>query len=146
MTMRILNIVIVSSLIGGLSTPAWAGDLPAAIASPTPALFSASRIAAEQATQEQSQKRPIPKGYLIVGSGMFVGGLTVAVLGFLNNRNGSFPEFGEATSTNIKMGAAGLATAFGGGAILFLGTRKANRSTSLNFGPQGVSVSRRLSW
>lgn len=145
MTMRVLNIVIVSSLIGALSTPAWAGDLPAGIAS-TSSPFSASRVAAEQATQEQSQKRPIPKGYLIVGSGMFVGGLTVAVLGFLNNRNGSFPEFGEATSTNIKMGAAGLATAFGGGAILFLGTRKANNSTSLNFGPKGVSVSRRLSW
>ena len=146
MTMRILNIVIVSSLIGALSTPAFAGDLPAGIASTTTAPFSASRVAAAQVTQEQSQKRPIPKGYLIVGSGMFVGGLTAAVLGFLNNRNGSFPEFGEATSTNIKMGAAGLATAFGGGAILFLGARKANQSTSLNFGPQGVSVSRRLSW
>ena len=146
MTMRILNIVIVSSLIGALGTPAWAGDLPAGIAG-TPAPFSASRVAAAaEATQEQNQDRHIPKGYLIVGSGLFVGGLAVALVGFLNNRNGSFPEFGEATSTNIKMGAAGLAAAFGGGAILFLGTRKANQSTSLNFGPKGVSVSRRLSW
>jgi hypothetical protein len=146
MTMRILNIVIVSSLIGALSTPVWAGDLPAGIAT-TPAPFSASRVAAAaQATQEQHQDRHIPKGYLIVGSGLFVGGMTVALVGFLNNRNGSFPGFGEATSTNVKMGAAGLATAFGGGAILFLGTRKANQSTSLNFGPKGVSVSRRLSW
>jgi hypothetical protein len=145
MTMRIVNIVIVSSLIGALSTPAWAGELPAGIAG-TPAPFSASRAAAAEATQERSQDRHIPKGYLIAGSGLFVGGMTVALIGFLNNRNGSFPEFGEATSTNIKMGAAGLATAFGGGAILFLGTRKANRSTSLNFGPKGVSVSRRLSW
>ena len=145
MTMKILNIVIVSSLIGALSTPAWAGDLPAGIAG-TPAPFSASRDAAAQGTQEQKPKGPMPKGYLIVGTGLFAGGMAVALLGFLNNRNGSFPEFGEATSTNIKMGAAGLATAFGGGAILFLGTRKANQSTSLNFGPKGVSVSRRLSW
>lgn len=145
MIMRILNIVIVSSLIGALSTPAWAGDLPAGVAG-TPAPFSASRDAAAQATQEPKPNRSMPKGYLIVGSGLFVGGMAVALVGFLNNRNGSFPEFGEATSTNIKMGAAGLATAFGGGAILFLGTRKANQSTSLNFGPKGVSVSRRLSW
>jgi len=143
--MRILNIVIVSSLIGALSTPAWAGDPPTGIGS-TPAPVSASRAGAAQATQEQNQKRPMPKGYLIAGSGLFVAGMTVALLGFLNNRNGSFPEFGEATSTNVKMGAAGLATAFGGGAVLFLGTRKANQSTSLNFGPKGVSVSRHLSW
>ena len=145
MTMRILNIVIVSSLIAAMSTPAWAGDLPASIAN-MPAPFSASRVAAAEATQEQNQNRPIAKGYLIVGSGLFVGGLTAALVGFLNNRNGSFPEFGEATSTNVKMGAAGLATAFGGGAILFLGKRKANQSTSLNFGPGRLTVSRRLSW
>jgi hypothetical protein len=145
MSMRILNIVIVSSLIGALSTPAWAGDLPTGIAG-TPTPFSASRVGAAEATQERNQDRHIPKGYLIAGTGLFVGGMTVALLGFLNNRNGSFPEFGEATSTNIKLGAAGLATAFGGGAILFLGTRKANNSTSLNFGPKGVSVSRRLTW
>src|SRR6185436_4472594 len=72
--------------------------------------------------------------------------LTVALVGFLDNRNGDFPEFGEATSTNVGMGAAGLATAFAGGAVLFLGKRKANQSTSLNFGSRGVSVSRRLSW
>jgi hypothetical protein len=145
MTMRILNIVIVSSLIGALSTPVWAGDLPTGFAG-TPTPFSASRAATAQATQEQSQNRHMPKGYLIVGSGLFVGGMTVALLGFLNNRNGSFPEFGEATSTNVTMGAAGLATAFGGGAILFLGTRQANQSTSLNFGPKAVRVSHRLAW
>ena len=143
--MRIANIVVVSSLIVAMSTPAWAEDVPAAFANAATPL-SASRLAAGQATQEQNQNRAIPKGYLYLGSGLFVAGLTAALVGFLNNRNGDFPEFGEATSTDVKMGAAGLATAFAGGAVLFLGKRQANHSTSVNFGPRGVSVSRRLSW
>jgi hypothetical protein len=141
--MRIANIVIVSSIIVAMSTPAWAGDLRDAANAGIP--VSASR-ASEQATQEQNRSRPISKGYLYLGSGLFAAGLTVALIGFLDNRNGDFPEFGEATSTNVRMGAAGLATAFAGGAVLFLGKRKANQSTSLSFGPRGVSVSRRLSW
>ena len=143
--MRIVNIVVVSSLIVAMSTPAWAEDVPAAVANAATPL-SASRVAAGQATQEQNQNRAMPKGYLYLGSGLFVAGLTAALVGFLNNRNGDFPEFGEATSTDVKMGAAGLATAFAGGAVLFLGKRQANRSASVNFGPRGVSVSRRLSW
>ena len=144
MPMKMPNIVIVSSLIVAMSAPAWAGDLHTAAANGGMPV-SASR-ASEQATQEQNQSRPMPKGYLYVGSGLFVAGLTIALVGFIDNRNGAFPQFGEATSTNVKMGAAGLATAFGGGAILFLGKRQANRSLALNVGPRGVSVSRRLSW
>src|SRR5262245_57385464 len=143
--MRIANIVIVVSVIAGMTTPARAGDLLAGATS-TATPFSARRVSTAQATQEQNQNRPIPKGYLILGSGLFAAGLTVALVGFLDNRNGEFPEFGEATSTNVKMGAAGLATAFGGGAILFLGKRQANRSVSVNFGPRRVSVARQWSW
>jgi hypothetical protein len=143
--MRIANIIIVSSLIVAMSTPAWAADFSAAVANAA-APLSASRVAAGQATQEQNQDRAMPKGYLYLGSGLFVAGLTVALVGFLNNSNGDFPEFGEATSTDVKMGAAGLATAFAGGAVLFLGKRHANHSASVTFGPRGVSVSRRLSW
>lgn len=143
MPMRIRHIVIVSALIGGMSAPARAQDFHAVVAKAA-AQVSASR-ASEQATQ-QDQNRPIPKGYLYLGSGLFVGGLTAALVGFLNNSNGDFPEFGEATSTNVKMGAAGLATAFAGGAVLFLGKRNANPSTSVNFGPRQLTVSRRLSW
>lgn len=139
--MRIFRVVIVSSLIAAMSTPARAGDLQAAVAN---AAAAASRVS--EATQEQSQNRPIPKGYLYLGTGLFVGGLTAALIGFLNNSNGDFPEFGEATSTNVKLGAAGLATAFAGGAVLFLGKRTANPSTSVNFGSGRLTVSRRLSW
>lgn len=138
--MKTLDIVVASSLIVVMSTPAFAGDLRAA----------AAKVASEEQTSSQqtapARNEPIPKGYLLLGSGLFVGGMSAAMIGFLNNSNGSFPEFGEATSTNVKMGAAGLATAFAGGAVLFLGKRKANSSASVTFGPGRLTVSKRLTW
>lgn len=76
--------------------------------------------------------------------------------GFLNNKNGKFPEFGEATATDKKLGAAGLVTAFAGGALLFLGTR-ARSAPSITFGKtyvesgfsrtySAVTVSKQISW
>ena len=144
MVMRISRIVITSAVIVAMSTPASAGDLLAAAAKAA-AEVSASTVSGES-VQEQNQNRAMPKGYLYLGSGLFVAGLTTALVGFINNSNGDFPEFGEAKSTNVKMGTAGLAIAFGGGAILALGKRKANQSTSINFGPRTVSVSRHWSW
>ncbi len=44
-------------------------------------------------------------------------------LGFISDKNGEFSEFGEATSPNKKLGAAGLAAAFAGGTMMFLGSR-----------------------
>lgn len=140
--MNILKIFIVSTLIVAMSSSVFAGDLHEAIAKAT--------TAAEQTPGQQAPPRsdaPMPKGYLWLGSGLFVGGLATALYGFLNNSNGDFPTFGEATSTNVKMGAAGLATAFAGGAILFLGKRKANGSTtSIALGPRQMTVSKRLTW
>ena len=140
-TPRTLRTFVLSTLIVAMSSSAFAGDLHEAIAK--------AAAAAEQTPAQQTLPRsdaPMPKGYLILGSGLFVGGLTAALIGFLNNSNGDFPEFGEATSTNVKMGAAGLATAFAGGAILFLGKRKANGSTTVNFGPSRLTVSKHLTW
>ena len=45
---------------------------------------------------------------------MFVGGMAVGLYAFLNNKNGEFPEFGEAEATNKPLGTAGLVTAFAG--------------------------------
>jgi hypothetical protein len=141
-TPRTLRTFVLSSLIITMSSSAFAGDLQAAIAKAT--------NAAEQTPAQQAPPRsdaPMPKGYLWLGSGLFVAGLATGLYGFLNNSNGSFPTFGEATSTNVKMGAAGLATAFAGGAILFLGKRKANGSTtSIALGPRQMTVSKRLTW
>jgi hypothetical protein len=44
------------------------------------------------------------------------------------------------------MGAAGLATAFAGGAVLFLGKRRANSSASVTFGGGKLAVSKRVTW
>ena len=137
--MKILNIAIVSLLVLGLSTSALAGDLRAAI----------GNAAQQQASQQQTtpnQSGPMPKSYLWLGTGLFVGGMAVGLNGFLNNKNGTFPEFGEATSTNVKMGAAGLSVAFVGGTLLFLGRRDARRSPSVTFGPGRVTLSKRVSW
>jgi hypothetical protein len=139
-----LRTFVAASLIAAMSSSAFAGDLHEAVA-------KAAAAAAEQTPgAQQAPPRtdaPMPKGFLWLGSGMFIGGLATAVYGFLNNKNGSFPEFGEATSTNVAMGATGLAVAFAGGAILFLGKKKANSSTTaIGLGPRQITVSKRLTW
>ena len=132
--MRILRVTATWLVIIGVSTSAFAGDLQASVA----------RAVAQQ--QAQPASAPIPKGYLWLGTGLFVGGMTVGLYGFLNNRNGDFPQFGEATATNKYLGTAGLAAAFVGGTVLFLGTRQSRRSPAVMFGPGRVTVSQRLSW
>jgi hypothetical protein len=133
---KLLRTCLVILLVVGLGAPAAAGDLQSSVAN-----------AAQQPTQGAEEgRKPIPKAYLWPGAALFVGGLAVAVTGFLNNRNGPFPEFGEATSTNVGMGAAGLAAAFAGGTILFLGSRRASRAPSITFGPGRVTVAKQLSW
>ena len=134
--LRAWLVMLLVVVLSGLAAPAAAGDLASSVAN-----------AAEQATQgTQEGQKPIPKAYLWPGAALFVGGLAVAVTGFLNNRNGDFPEFGEATSTNVGMGAAGLTAAFAGGTILFLGSRRANRAPSVTVGPGRITVSKQVSW
>lgn len=130
--MRTLRIVVVSLVIVGLNASAFAGDLR-----------SSAAKAGEQ--QTPSAGRSIPKGYLWTGGALFVGGMAVGIYGFLNNRNGRYPEFGEAQATNKHLGTAGLALAFAGGTILFLGERRAH-SSALTVGPGRVTLSKRLSW
>ena len=132
-----LRTFVLSSLIVAMSSSAFASDLHEAIAK--------AASAAEQTPAQQAPPRsdaPMPKAYLWLGSGLFVGGLATALYGFLNNSNGDFPEFGEATSTNVKMGAAGLATAFAGGAVLFLGKRKGNSSASITISDRKVVLAK----
>src|SRR5687768_2648635 len=103
--MRILRIAFVSSLVVALSVTAAAGDLRASVV----------KAVEQQAQQPQAQQGPMSKAYLWSGAALFVGGMALAINGFLNNSNGDFPTFGEASATNVKMGAAGLAAAFTGG-------------------------------
>ena len=131
--MRLLRIITAWFMIVGLSTSAFAGDLKKSVAN-----------AAQQ--QAQTQDREIPKGYLWAGSALFIGGMAAGVYGFLNNRNGEFPQVDEANATNKHLGAAGLGLAFAGGTILFLGSRHSRRSPTLTFGPGKVTVEKRVSW
>lgn len=129
--MRSVRICVVSLLIFGLSTSAFAGDLRESIA---------------KATDEQapSQRRAIPKAYLWTGTTLFVGGMAAGLYGYLNNKNGEFPEFGEANSTNRTLGTAGLVTAFIGGTVLFLGERRG--SPSVTFAPGKMTVAKTVKW
>ena len=127
--MRTIRIALAWLLILAVSTPAFAGDLRDSIAK-----------AADEQTQTAARRAPMPKPYLWAGSALFVGGMAVGLYGYLNNKNGEFPEFGEATSTNKAMGTAGLVTAFIGGTILFLGERRA--SPSVTFSPGRMSVTK----
>ena len=118
-------------LILALGTPAFAGDLRE----------SAAKAAAEQTA---ARRAPMPKAYLWTGTTLFVGGMAVGLYGFLNNKNGEFPEFGEANSTNRALGTAGLVTAFIGGTVLFLGERRA--SPSVTFAPGRMTLAKTIKW
>jgi hypothetical protein len=131
--MRILRIAVVSLLIVSLSAPAFAGDLAASIAK-----------AAQQ--QAKSEHASMPKEYLWCGTLLFAGGIGAALYGYLHNEHTGYPEFGEATATNVKLGSAGIVTAFAGGTILFLGVRRAQRSPAITVGPGKVTVSKQITW
>jgi hypothetical protein len=170
--MRGLRTGLVWVLIAGLSTPAVAADLQenpgsgrgagrenSSAAAPQTAEASAemsnraepaeglrASIARAGELAAQSESGPMPKGYLWAGMALFVGGMAAGLYGFLNNENGSFPEFGEAESTNTTLGTVGLITAFAGGTVLLLGARRGNRSPSVTFGSGAVAVSQQISW
>ena len=131
--MRILRTSVVALLVIGLAAPAWAGDLASSIAK-----------AAQQPDERASKgySKPLVWG----GTALFVGGMTVGLFAFINNQNGSFSEFGEANAVNKKLGAAGLATAFVGGTLIFLGSHRAKTSPSITVGAGQVKVSKQVSW
>jgi len=136
--MRTLRTVVVALLVTGVSTSALAGDLRVSLAQ-----------AGQQPPREGGQSaesKPIPKAYLWTGTGMFVGGMAVGLYAFIHNKNGQFPGQDEYYATNRALGAAGLLTAFGGGAVLLIGKRHANRSPMITFGPAGVKVSKNITW
>ena len=110
--MRALRTALAALLVLGVATSAVAGDLEKSIAK------------AAQQEETRSQKNGGSKALVAAGSGLFVGGMAVGLYAFINNKNGKFAEFGEANAVNKKAGTAGLATAFGGGVLMFLGSHR----------------------
>jgi hypothetical protein len=135
--MRTLKVFVTFVTICGVAAPVAGGDL----------LGSVPRVVARMETQAPAEQRAASKA-VWPGAALFVGGIAVALNGFLNNRNGEFPEFGEAESTNIKMGTAGLAAAFGGGVLLYFGSRGAvdRPVRSVTVAAGRVTVSKSLRW
>ena len=133
--MKTLRTALATALILGLSTSAFAGDLAASIA----------KVAQQEETR--TRKSASSKALIYTGAGMFIGGMTVGLLAFMNNTNGEFAEFGEANAVNKELGAAGLCIAFAGGALVFLGHNRAAKSVpSVTVAPGQMKVSKKISW
>lgn len=91
--------------------------------------------------------RPRPSRPMVyTGAALFGAGLSTALYGFIRVGNGHYATFGEATSRNKPLGAAGMAAAFAGGALMFLGTRTKLAPSAVVVSPSEVSVARRISW
>ena len=134
--MRALRMGMVALLVIGLAAPATAGDLASSIAN-----------AAAQQPEEKTPQKGYSKPLVWAGSGLFVAGMAVGLYSFINNQNGTFSDFGEANAVNKKAGAAGLATAFAGGVLIFLGShRAAQKAPSISVGAGQVKVSKQISW
>ena len=135
--MKLLRPTLVSLMIVGVSAPGFAGDLQDSIAR-----------AAQTQPREQEQRPPqkIDKAYLVPGAGLFVAGMSMAVYGFLHTTGGEFVSGSVSKESNTGLGAAGLAVAGAGGAILFFGAHHAKHAPSVSVGPGGVTVNKRIAW
>ena len=123
-----------SFVVLGLATSAFAGDLRESIA-------RAAQTQQPATTPSKSTSKPL----VWAGAALFVTGMAIGLTAFINNENGEFSEFGEANAVNKELGTVGLATAFGGGVLMFLGSRPKN-SPSVTVGVGRVGVSKKVSW
>jgi hypothetical protein len=128
---------VIAALVLSVATPAFAGDLQQSIAKATEQ---------PQQQEERAPARAVSKPLVYTGAALFVTGMAIGLSSFINNKNGSYAEFGEANAVNKQLGAAGLGVAFAGGTMMFLGSHRARRAPSIAVGAGGVKVSKQLSW
>ncbi|HMF96234.1 MAG TPA: hypothetical protein VKE96_18150 [Vicinamibacterales bacterium] len=133
--MRLARPMIASLMILGLSTSGFAGDLQDSIAR-----------AAQQPETAKSEAPKIEKAYLIPGAALFVAGMSMAIYGFLHTSGGEFVSGEVSKESKTGLGAAGLGVAAAGGAVLFLGAKRAKNAPSLTFGAKGFKVSKQVAW
>ena len=140
--MKILRIGIATLLTLAVSgVPSFAGDLSDSVS-------AAAAAAAKTDPQETPMRsaRTANKTMFWSGTAMFAGGMTYGLFEFINNENGSYSEFGEATATNKKAGAAGLTVAFAGGALMLLGVHGKSLPSLTFGGGKTVGLSKKVSW
>jgi hypothetical protein len=134
--MKMLRTIVTCVLALSLATAATAGDLR----------DSAAQAATAAAQTAQPSKAPSRKALVYTGGALFAAGMTTALYGFMSSGNGDYAQFGEATSRNKALGAAGLAAAFAGGTIMFLGSRSRFAPSSVAVNGAGLSVEKMVSW
>ena len=135
LTTKAARIVLAGWLITAIAAPSYAEGL---------------RAAAEKAAQQAAPvmvAKPRSTAIKWTGVGLFAGGMSLGLYAFIHNKNGSYAEFGEANAVDKKLGAASLAAAFAGGALMFIGGRKPHTvMPDVTVGPSEVTVSKQLSW
>ena len=139
--MKIFRIGIAAVLTLTVSgAPVLAGELRDSVA-------AAATAAAKTDSQETPMKSSggAHKAMLWSGSALFAGGMAYGLFEFINNKNGSYSEFGEAAATNKKAGAAGLSVAFAGGAMMLL-SKHGKSMPSLTFGAKTIGLAKKVSW
>jgi hypothetical protein len=128
----------VTALVAALSiaTSALAGDLRSSAAQ------AASEVPPAQTLPMPSRSKPLVLG----GAAVFASGIAAALYGFIRVANGQYSTFGEATSRNKHLGAAGIAAAFTGGTMMFMGSRGARYAPSVAVNRDGLAVAKQVSW
>jgi hypothetical protein len=112
------------------------------------ALSIASSAFAQTAPAPPAEiKPPSGKALIYSGAAVFSAGMGMALYGFIRAGNGEFSTFGEATSRNKPLGAAGIAAAFAGGTMMFLGSRLGRYApSSVAVSREGLAVEKMVSW
>jgi len=132
--MKLARPLIASLMVLGLSTAGFAADLQDSIA---------------RAAQQQASSPSAPgmnKGYLVPGAALFVAGMSMAVYGFLHTSGGEFVSGEVSKESKTGLGAAGLAVAGAGAAILFLGSERAKHAPSISVTPDRLTITKRVAW
>lgn len=128
-------------LVFAIAAPGFAQTLDAA------APAAAQQTPAPAQTAPASVPAPSSKALVYGGAAVFAAGMATAMYGFIRVGNGKYSTFGEASSRNKPLGAAGLAAAFGGGAMMFLGTRARRYAPStVALDRSGLSVEKTITW
>ena len=132
--MKLLRIGVAWSLVLGLSTAGFAGDLRESIA----------RAAAQQTEQPPSNRMPASCAW--AGGTLFAAGMAMTLYGFLHTSGGEFVSGQVSKESKTTLGGVGLAVAGAGGAILFYGSHHKTASPSIAHGPGRIAVAKYVGW